>query len=243
MDGLDKQQRLFAYALAASLVLHAIVLALRTPEFSGPAEFAAPPIVAHIVRVEAVEPAPQPTAPKEAEVAPPKPKAEKPKPKPPEKPAPITAPAPVPVPQTPSPLPAPAPAATAPPAAEPPPAAPQAPAEAPRVAGPPAAQAGAPDPMNVGRYRQMLINEARRYNDYPARAQDNGWEGDVEVRITVSANGQVSEIKVHQASGHTVLDEQALKTLRQAAQRVPVPPSLRGQEFAFVVRMVYQLKN
>lgn len=236
MDGLDKQQRVFAYALGASLVLHAVVLALRTPEFAGPADFASPAIVAHIVRVEPYpEPASQP------EVAPPKPKAEKPrpeKPKPrvPDKPAPIAAA--LPEPQAPSSIPAaaPAPSESAPAAAEPAP-------EAPRVASAPPARVAAAPSMTVGQYRQMLITEARRYNDYPPRAQDNGWEGDVVVRIAVAASGQVSEMKVQRGSGHSVLDEQALKTLGRVVQRVPVPPPLRGQEFAFEVRMVYALKN
>lgn len=238
----DREQRIFAWALAASVVLHAVVLALRMPEFSGPAEFAAPAIVAHIVRVEPVEPAAAEVSPPKPEVSPPKPKVEKPKPKAIEKQVPITARAPQP--QTPSPIPAPAPppVASAPPASEPASAAAPV-AEAPRVASAPAAQAAAPDTMNVGRYRQLLINEARRYNDYPPRAQDNGWEGDVSVRIAISANGQVSEIKVQQTSGHGVLDDQALKTLRAAAQRVPVPAALRGQAFAIEVRMIYQLKN
>ena len=236
MDGPDKEQRVFAYALAASLVLHAVVLAVRTPEFSGPAEFASPPIVAHIVRVE---PYPEPAA--QPGVAPPKPKAEKPrpeKPKPraPEKPAPIATPRPEP--QAPSSIPAPAPAPS-----EPAPAAAAPAPEAPRVASAPAAQVAVPPSMTVGQYRQMLITEARRYNDYPPKAQDNGWEGDVVVRIAVAASGQVSEMKVQRGSGHSVLDEQALQTLRRVVQRVPVPPPLRGQEFAFEVRMVYALKN
>jgi periplasmic protein TonB len=236
VDGLDKQQRVFAYALAASLVLHAVVLAVRTPEFSGPAEFAAAPLVAHIVRVE-----PYPEPPAQPEVAPPKPKAEKPraeKPKPrlPEKPAPITAP--LPEPQAPSSIPAPAPAPSEPAAAAAEPA-----PEAPRAASAPPAQVAVPPSMTVGQYRQMLITEARRYNDYPPRAQDNGWEGDVVVRIAVAASGQVSEMKVQRGSGHSLLDEQALKTLSRVVQRVPVPPPLRGQEFAFEVRMVYSLKN
>ena len=241
----DRGQRVFAWALAASLVLHAVVLAVRMPEFSGPAEFAAPVIVAHIVRIEPyVEP---PAAQKAPEVAPPKPKAEKPKPRAVEKPAPVAVPAAEPQAPPPAPVPAPTPAAppvaAAPPAAEQSPAASQPAPEAPRSASAPAVQVVVPDTTTIAQYRQRLISEAVRYKRYPPRAVDNGWEGDVVLRINVGANGEISEFSVRRGSGHSVLDEQALEMFRRAAPRVPVPPSLRGQEFAFDVRAIYSLKD
>jgi periplasmic protein TonB len=236
----DRGQRVFAWALTASLVLHAVVLAVRMPEFSGPAEFAAPALVVHVVRVEPyVEP---PAAPKAPEVAPPKPE----KPRPVRKPAPpVATPAPSPKAEAPAPAPAPAapPAAPTPPAAEQSPAASQPAPEAPRVASAPAAQVVAPDTTTIARYRQRLISEAVRYKRYPPRAVDNGWEGDVVLRINVGPNGEISEFTVRRGSGHSVLDEQALEMFRRAAPRVPVPPSLRGQAFAFDVRAIYSLKD
>ena len=234
----DRGQRVFAWALTASLVLHAVVLAVRMPEFSGPAEFAAPPIVAHIVRVEPyAEPA---AAPKEPEVVPPKPE----KPRPVRKPVPpVAAPSPIPQPEAPAPVPAAPPVAAAPPAPTPAPAPAQPAPEAPRAASAPAAQVVAPDTTTIAQYRQRLISEAVRYKRYPSRAVDNGWEGDVVLRINVGANGEISEFSVRRGSGHSVLDEQALEMFRRAAPRVPVPPSLRGQEFAFDVRAIYSLKD
>jgi protein TonB len=240
MGRLDSQQRVFAFALGASFVLHALVLALRTPEFSGPAEFAAAPIVAHIVRVEPyVEPPAAP--PKPPEVAPPKPE----KPRPVRKPAPpVATPAPIPQPEAPAPAPAAPPVAAAPPAAEPSPAPSQPAPEAPRVASaPPSARVAVPDTTTIAQYRQRLISEAVRYKRYPPRAVDNNWEGDVVLRIAFGPNGEISELKVRRGSGHSVLDEQAIEMFRLAAPRVPVPPSLRGQDFAFDVRAIYSLKD
>lgn len=230
----DRGQRVFAWALAASLVLHAVLLALRLPDLSTEAPPSAPPLVAHIVRVE---PYVEPAAPKEPEVVPPKP--EKPRP-PVRKPA----PAPVPVPQAEVQAPPAPPVAAAPPAPDPAPAAaPQPAPEAPRTASAPPAQVVVPDTTTIAQFRQRLITEAVRYKRYPPRAVDNGWEGDVVLRIAVGANGEIAELAVRRGSGHSVLDEQALEMFRRAAPRVPVPPSLRGQAFAFDVRAIYSLKD
>lgn len=233
----DRGQRVFAWALAASLVLHAVLLALQLPDLSTEAPPSAPPLVAHIVRVE---PYVEPAAPKEPEVVPPKP--EKPRP-PVRKPAPAPVETKIPRQETPVPAPVAPPVAAAPPAPAPAPAAPQPAPEAPRAASAPPAQVVVPDTTTIAQFRQRLITEAVRYKRYPPRAVDNGWEGDVVLRIGVGANGEIAELTVRRGSGHSVLDEQALEMFRRAAPRVPVPPSLRGQEFAFDVRAIYSLKD
>lgn len=50
---------------------------------------------------------------------------------------------------------------------------------------------------------------------YPRLAQARGWEGVVEVRITVAADGTVSDVQVETSSGHSLLDDAALKAVRQ----------------------------
>jgi protein TonB len=111
------------------------------------------------------------------------------------------------------------------------------------VASAPAAPP-APDPSTlIARYRSQFIGAAARYKRYPARARDNGWEGDVVVRLEFGAGGELAELKVKRSSGHEALDEQALEMFRLAAPQVPPPAALRGQAFGFDVRAVYSLKD
>jgi len=177
---------------------------------------------------------------------------------------PAPAPAPEPVQQAAAPRPKKPAAPIAQPAAEDPSTpAPQAPAEpAPQAEAAPPETARAPTPLAVGkpepaparpgaeapdpvlrdRYRVELIDEARRYKRYPPLARENNWEGGVLVGVVIGANGRAS-VTLKASSGYEVLDRQALEMFSQAARAVPVPPALRGKEFALEVRAVYGLED
>ncbi len=50
---------------------------------------------------------------------------------------------------------------------------------------------------------------------YPELARRQGWQGSVLVRATVTAAGKVSGVSLARSSGHTVLDEAALRAVRR----------------------------
>lgn len=216
--------RIFHYALLASLALHALLL-LGFPDLISSARHAAslPPKI--IARLMAPEPVPVP-------VLAPAPAAEPPAP-PKKKPA--AAPVAKSLPEQPVQVePSPAPAAEPAPAAPPQPAQPpstEAVASAPAPAAPPVASAPAIEEQSADRYRMELIAALARMikDSYPPQARDNNWEGDVLLGIVVRANGNVS-ITVKRGSRFGVLDQGAVAALRQAAREVPVPPALRGRE-------------
>jgi len=108
----------------------------------------------------------------------------------------------------------------------------------------PTAQPGkaAADAGTLGQYRLQLIAAARGYKRYPPLARENNWEGNVLIGVAVAANGAAA-VSVKASSGYQILDQQALKMFRQAAQAVPVPLALRGKQFAFEVRAVYGLED
>lgn len=244
---LAEHNRAFGYAAAASLALHALVLSLKLPVFrQAEPEAAEPPLVARLAEpAPPAPPAPAPAPPPEVrKPEPPKPVAKakpkrlaKPKAKIQSKPEPAPLPSPPVAAQEPVP---PEPAPPAPPGA-PAPAAPPAP---PVVAIAPAAPPAAVDPAaELARYRQQLVALAARHKRYPRIARDNGWTGDVVVRIEVGASGTVSSIKVRTSSGYEVLDAQALEMFGKAAPQVAVPPPLRGKPFTVDVRAVYNLTD
>ena len=72
------------------------------------------------------------------------------------------------------------------------------------AASPPVASA--PDPGSVARFRLELMDIARRYKRYPRVAQDNNWEGRVELRIAFAENGSISSLTVKKGAGRAVLD-------------------------------------
>ena len=232
--------RAFGYAIAASLGLHGLLL-FALPDLVDTARRAAsiPPQI--IARLMAPEPAPVFAPVPPVEQAPPQPpvekKAAKPRPAPKmsvERPAPRAEP-PAPPPAAPAPVPPPPVAAVEP---RPVPAPPV------QAAAPPAqpAPSHAPDVQSRDQYRVQLIDEARRHKRYPPLARENNWQGDVRVGVAVGANGRPT-VTLKGSSGYDVLDRQALEMFTQAARAVPVPPELRGREFALELRAVYGLED
>jgi len=224
-----RQLRLLALALLASLALHLMVL-YALPMLKEAARMALPPLTAHLA-----------------------------KPKPPPEPPRVEPPSPQPLPRPAARAPRPAPASAAPPApvlavepAQPAiesapvvPVAPRpsaAPTQAVRAEPAPAAAAG-PDPGSVARFRLELMDIARRYKRYPRIAQDNNWEGRVELRIAFAESGAMSSLAVKKGTGHAVLDEEAQAMIRRAQAQASVPPSLRGKAFTLDIPVDFFLRD
>lgn len=232
--------RVFHYAILASLALHALLL-LGSPDLIDRAWRAAsfpPPLIARLMEPEPAAPAPPPAVEKKVEPPKPAPRLSKPEPKAAE-PAPV-APAPVveqaaPPVESPQPQPAPVPA-------------PPVVAAAPQSTAPSTQQtatlnaAPSADLQSRDQYRVRLIDEARRHKRYPPLARENNWQGNVLVGVAIATDGRAS-VTLKSSSGHEILDRQALDMFRQAARAVPVPPALRGKEFALEVRAVYGLEE
>lgn len=239
--GSVERNRALGYAIAASVVLHALLLGAEWPQLSDalkqPVE-ALTPIFARLV--EPAPPAPPPPAP----APPPAPVPEaKPKPKPEparkaevvqrEKPIVTPTPAPAPVP-----APAPAPAEPSAPVAK------AAPSPSPVPAPPAPAGPSVPDTASlVEQYRSALLAEARRHKAYPTAAVDNGWEGEVLVRMAIGADGAIAALEVRSSSGYPLLDRQAVEMFRRAKPHVALPQALRGKPFAVELRAVFNLKD
>jgi protein TonB len=103
--------------------------------------------------------------------------------------------------------------------------------------------AEAPDAGTLAQYRLQLISAAKRYKRYPRVAMDNNWEGDVVVRMVIGANGMLAAVSVKTGSGHEVLDSQAVEMFKRATPLVPIPTALRGKEFSIELRAIYNLRD
>jgi protein TonB len=108
----------------------------------------------------------------------------------------------------------------------------------------PAKPADVVDPSLFDAYRLALINAAKRYKRYPVQAMERGWEGRVEIRLVVDANGAIKSALVKTSSRYRVLDDKALEMVRKAfndlAQAQPAP---RGREFTVDVPVIFELQT
>jgi len=98
-----------------------------------------------------------------------------------------------------------------------------------------------PDQAGLRQFRLSLAGEARRFRRYPESARQAGLAGTSEVRVAVEAGGGVRHAALSRSSGHEILDQAALDMLRQAAARAVLPDSLRGQSFAVLLPVVFEV--
>jgi len=84
---------------------------------------------------------------------------------------------------------------------------------------------------------------ARRYKKYPRIAQDNNWEGRVELRIAIGEDGAISSIIVKKGAGREVLDDAAQAMIRTAKSKATIPPGLSGKAFTIEIAVDFFLKD
>jgi protein TonB len=132
----------------------------------------------------------------------------------------------------------------------PPPAAPQAPSAPPVAAlSRPADAAPSPGPAEavdtgtLDRFRMEILAATRRYRRYPAQAIEKGWQGKVEIRLVIGANGMTQSYAIKSSSGFQLLDDTAMDMVKKGRPLVQVPASLRGREFTVDVPVIFDLKS
>ena len=109
---------------------------------------------------------------------------------------------------------------------------------------PPEARTETFDSSLFDAYRLALIDAAKRYKRYPVRAIERGWEGRVEVRLVVGANGTIKSALVKSSSRYQILDEQALDMVQRAFNALgQVQPAPRGREFTVDVPVIFELQT
>ena len=84
---------------------------------------------------------------------------------------------------------------------------------------------------------------ATRYKRYPRIAQDNNWEGRVELRITIGEDGAIASLILKKGSGRVVLDDEAQAMMRVAKSKVSIPPALRGRAFTLEIPVDFLLRE
>jgi len=222
--------RRFGYAIAVSIVVHAVALYGGLPLLRESLQEPVPPspLVTRLVELpRPAEPAP-PSEPRKPEPRrePRKPEAAKPLPTPSPIAEPVREPAPPEPPQPASPTAVPPVAAAAPAA----------------VPAQPQVDARAAEAATAAQYRLQLIQYAQRNKPpYPAAARENNWTGDVVLEISIRADGR-AELTLRRGSGYAVLDKLALDTYQQALRAVPVPASLQGRQVKLdPLRVIYNL--
>jgi len=110
------------------------------------------------------------------------------------------------------------------------------------------------DPMEVlsewqtaqgrfNRYAAMIRARIEEKKRYPLAARHMGMQGVTTVRFVITSSGELVGVEVVRSSGSRVLDEAALKAVREAAP-FPRPPHPFDEKpkLTFVVSLTFQLR-
>ncbi|MCC6966191.1 MAG: energy transducer TonB [Nitrospira sp.] len=92
----------------------------------------------------------------------------------------------------------------------------------------------APRKPDYGWLTGPLLQRLETFKQYPATARLQRLEGRVVVRIVIREDGHIASATIAKSSGHSVLDQAALETIRQAS---PIPLS-QPLEKSFVTMQI-----
>ena len=94
--------------------------------------------------------------------------------------------------------------------------------------------------VDHGWLAELLRRRLAEIKRYPSTARLNGDEGKVVLRAVIRADGHLSEVKVHRSSGHEVLDNAAIESIRLVCPLHMHQP-LGTSEVAVYIPIVYSL--
>lgn len=98
-----------------------------------------------------------------------------------------------------------------------------------------------PDPALLERYGRSLSSLFARHQQYPRLAAMRGWEGEVQVRITIARKGNIVATQVVRSSGFEVLDQNALQLVTHTGTLPRPPEALQNKELQIVVPVLFKL--
>lgn len=89
---------------------------------------------------------------------------------------------------------------------------------------------------------ELLQRRVAELQRYPTSARLNGLEGKVIIKAVIRADGQLAEVTVQKSSGHSVLDEAAMETVKLATPLAMTQP-LNRTEIVVRLPFVYSLRS
>ena len=111
------------------------------------------------------------------------------------------------------------------------------------TAPPPPAADEAPDPAQLERYGRSLSSLLARQQNYPRIAALRGWEGEVQLRVTIARKGNIVATQIVRSSGFEVLDQNAVQLVTSAGPLPRPPEHLQNREIQVIVPVHYKLEK
>lgn len=95
--------------------------------------------------------------------------------------------------------------------------------------------------VDYGWLMKALLGRIDQLKNYPHMARLNHWEGKVVLRAVIREDGQVIMVDVHESSGRSILDNDAIETLRKASP-LKLDHPLGKPQVAILMPISYSLR-
>jgi protein TonB len=94
---------------------------------------------------------------------------------------------------------------------------------------------------DYGWLMRALLGRVNELKQYPYMARMNHWEGKVVLRAVIRDDGQVLMVDVQESSGRSILDNDAIETLRKASP-LKLEHPLGKPQVAILMPISYSLR-
>ncbi len=92
------------------------------------------------------------------------------------------------------------------------------------------------------RYQDIIKQKIESCRRYPSWAKKQGLEGTVYLAFVVLSSGAAKDIKIVQSSGFSILDKEAVSTVKRANPFPPIPGEMRASSLSMEVSVVFTLQ-
>lgn len=92
-------------------------------------------------------------------------------------------------------------------------------------------------------YKARLKERIESIWQYPPEAVERELFADLYIRFTIERNGDLKDVKLIRTSGYKILDDAALKALRDAAPYWPLPEEWEDETFTITGHFIYTLSG
>lgn len=92
-------------------------------------------------------------------------------------------------------------------------------------------------------YARVLSERLSQQTDYPSTAAMRGWQGLVQIRITLSRQGDLLQAQIANSSGFAVLDQHALQRVKEATPLPTIAGAGLGDPLHMLIPVHYRLER
>lgn len=95
------------------------------------------------------------------------------------------------------------------------------------------------DNLKFFSYFKTIKKQIARVRSYPEAAKEHFLKGKASVQFTLLKDGSVEDIKILKSTGHNILDENAMRTIKTAAPFNPFPKRIEMSKISVVADLDY----